>query len=46
LIYRNFLSDNNAQNVIWSSLFPRYTHEDSKEIYFKFFLVLFHFYAF
>jgi hypothetical protein len=37
LIYRNFLSGNNAQNAISSILLPRYIDEDSKEIYFIFF---------
>jgi hypothetical protein len=37
LNYKNFLRDNTSQNRIWSSLLPRSSKKDSKEIYFIFF---------
>jgi hypothetical protein len=43
LIYKDFLQCNNAQIWIWSYPLQRYTQLDSKEIYFVFFQVLFHF---
>jgi hypothetical protein len=38
-----FIQCNSAQMWIWSSLMARSTYKDSIEIYFVFFLALFHF---
>jgi hypothetical protein len=43
MIYCNFLQGINTQNRIWSSLWQRTSSMYSEEIYFVFFLALFHF---